>query len=219
MFAPPYHLRRCSGFSLVELLVGIAVIAVLIAFSLVGVGQMRERGNAVKCLGNLRQIAIAMEGYLGEHNRAYPQQDPYMNTSQPTWWGGIAPYLNWPRPLSANPNAAKGTIGHCPSHMEQPGSFSYVGNSFFFTDPSQPPVRAINVVFPQRKLLIYEVHTASWWPPTGIPTNGTGKAPFIPAYSYGAHGKATAQLYADGHAALFTDDGSSRGWADWNPGM
>jgi len=60
------------AFTLVELLVVIAVVASLLCLLLVATGRMRENATAASCLGNLRQIHHAATIYMGEHNGYLP---------------------------------------------------------------------------------------------------------------------------------------------------
>jgi prepilin-type N-terminal cleavage/methylation domain-containing protein/prepilin-type processing-associated H-X9-DG protein len=60
------------GFSLVELLVVISVIALLIALLLPSLSRSRQAAQRVACLSNLRQMAIAAQAYVNENKGSYP---------------------------------------------------------------------------------------------------------------------------------------------------
>src|SRR5258708_614150 len=57
------RLRRLVGFTLVELLVVIGIIAVLMAIVLPTFSKARESANTVKCLANMRSLAQACMNY------------------------------------------------------------------------------------------------------------------------------------------------------------
>jgi prepilin-type processing-associated H-X9-DG protein len=59
--------RPTHGFTLLELLVIIAMIGVLLALFLPAVQSSREAARRAQCTGNLQQIALAMNSYLGVH--------------------------------------------------------------------------------------------------------------------------------------------------------
>ncbi len=62
---------RPRGFTLVELIVVVAMISVLLALSVSGLRAAREQTRAVVCASNLRQLLLSMNSYAGT-NGTFP---------------------------------------------------------------------------------------------------------------------------------------------------
>ena len=118
----PY--ARRSGFTLIEMLVVIAIIAVLAAILFPVFGRARENARRTVCLANLQQIGAAiaiyegdMGGFLpswslgttGTPNLSPPADKAHaMAAPRATWDGSIGSYLKSKEVLKcrSNPNAA-----------------------------------------------------------------------------------------------------------------
>jgi prepilin-type N-terminal cleavage/methylation domain-containing protein len=64
--------RRNSGFTLVELLVVIGIIAVLVSMLLPGLNKARTAAQQVSCMSNLRQIGFGFLQYANDNRGLYP---------------------------------------------------------------------------------------------------------------------------------------------------
>src|SRR4051794_15114928 len=73
-------LRRVRrGFTLVELLVVVGIIAVLVSILLPSLSRAREQAKQVQCLSNLRQLGLAFAMYTNNNKGFYPRATPRYN--------------------------------------------------------------------------------------------------------------------------------------------
>ena len=71
-----------DGFTLVEMLVVIAIIALLAGLLLPTLSRAKEAGRAAACIGNLHQIGLALQVYVdGNNNRLPVMRDRLVNTN------------------------------------------------------------------------------------------------------------------------------------------
>lgn len=73
-------IRDNRGFSLVELLIIMAVLALLIAIAIPNFRGMQAEGRKAKAQGDLRTIKVAIESYYKNHGNQYPAEDNYQST-------------------------------------------------------------------------------------------------------------------------------------------
>ncbi|MFY8217334.1 MAG: type II secretion system protein [Chthoniobacterales bacterium] len=73
------HTRRASGaFTLIELLIVVAIIGMLVALTAPAIENARERAESAKCLTNLRNIGVAVLSYVADNDNRFPiiETDP-----------------------------------------------------------------------------------------------------------------------------------------------
>ena len=98
--------RRPGGFTLVELLVVVAIIALLATMVIPSVGRALDYARKVECISNLRSINTAFAMYLTEHQgRFFPYQE-HVDGGTLWYWGyepqGGAGLPEGQRPIEKN---------------------------------------------------------------------------------------------------------------------
>ena len=180
------------GFTLVELLVVIGVIALLLSILMPSLRKARAMAMRLACASNLKQIDLAVNLYLNGNENTYPcAQDPV--STAPAYWlwmgrgwrGFVEPYLGGSIDAN-NPSAL-----FCPQDRiakDKYESTSYAYSMAFYHSPEQIddmnspadtynnpqpsiPQRSMDVARPSGKILIGEWlsnHSAiyddkGWW--------------------------------------------------------
>ena len=121
----PGNGRRRYGFSMSELLVVMAVIAILVSLVIGSLGRARELSRIAVCLSNLHQMALAANEFASRNHGAMPSDNFTLNG---TWVRELAPYYN---------NVATTTI--CPDAAIPSGGVGTAGLAWGAINMSGPP--------------------------------------------------------------------------------
>lgn len=158
-----------NGFTLIELLVVITIIAVLIGLLLPAVQSAREAARRVGCTNNLKQLALALHGYVDVHGvfplgsyMMKPPGDPYGKPNsgrhEHSIWLRVLPFLEQ-QPAYAAFNSQV--------HYESEPNYTTIGTDLtVLWCPSDPLVAGsvVSPTFPMRHTS-YRGSSGTWTSP------------------------------------------------------
>ena len=217
----PVPFKRNSGFSLIELLVAVAVIGILAALLFPWVKTATSSAKGAECLGKLKNLGVTAQAYISDNNGLLPLgvdtgiSDGYNNQN---WMYNLGPYLDIPVEKNAgNQPFTKAFL--CPEDPSraprQLRTYRYVKSypspqslaKAAYPRGNYVPTRNSEIARPStfatimcvaytgsRQLEIWKFDEAFYDEPTDRQNPSD-----LPSPHYG--GKARNILYADGHAA------------------
>ena len=153
------------GFTLVELLVVIGIIAILVSILLPTLARAREAANTVKCAANLRSVGQGICMYLAQNKETFPLAYHYRHP--PGGSGPLEPtdptygYLHWSSYIyGTKPGQTPAEAFRCPSLMR--GGLPPTNPSAADRDDGQQndPDAGANVIDLQVGRLAYTVNEA-----------------------------------------------------------
>ena len=226
--------KRTLGFTLVELLVVVAIIALLVSILLPTLGKAKEQTRMVICMSNLRSLGLSFTFYTGANDNWWPpvgwDRDVLYNGPWSPYWDKILHQCRYYDNLD---------LLHCPSdHLDRSAYYenlgipvearyprSYAMNqrvSYLGLTPDWPGrvTKATEVTDPGDTILVAEAWDSRWWssyePNIYNQDNGCAVWPGYNASYPGRNREATMDvhrnndaanyLFCDGHVTLMSDD-------------
>jgi prepilin-type N-terminal cleavage/methylation domain-containing protein len=122
-------LRRRSAFTLIEILVVVAIISILAALLLPALSSAKARSKQVGCINNLKQLALGFQMYAADNEGRLPENTPNApNGGGTNSWvlGNLkeaaqATNLAFIRQSKLFPYASQVSAYHCPADLSQAG--------------------------------------------------------------------------------------------------
>jgi prepilin-type N-terminal cleavage/methylation domain-containing protein/prepilin-type processing-associated H-X9-DG protein len=188
-------MRKCGvppadrGFTLIELLCVIVIIMIIVSMALPAYSNFRDKGDGVTCSSNLRQIAAALQAYVGQNDNTFPQIEP--NPNQPIYTPPQQGILN-----TLSPYGLTAGVVQCPADVRLP-QFNYYkkwGTSYMWQPYIDDELQSAPQLFTRRGQI-------------GVPL-GKIIVCFDVEQVHGIHSNFVSKknyLYADGHVRNYWD--------------
>lgn len=185
----------CKKFTIIELLVVVAIIGILVSLMLPSLSKAREKVKQAACLSNSKQISIATTSYIMNHN-AYGPSDSGNNRWHMKLMAGSY--------LPEAPSNATSPVLTCPSG-EQLGNpnLTNIAMNWYVTGKNQTNVTVsikpiLNATASETCLLIDNY--TFWWSTTNWHMNNNIVVDEPNAGNMARHQLKANVTYLDGHA-------------------
>lgn len=218
---PMWGRRSVGAFTLVELLVVMAIIGVLAALLLPALRIATRSAQRVRCVGNLRQLGIAAQLYWGDQGgRTFRWKGEASNGGRWFWFGWLQTGREGERRLDRTQGALYSYLGGdgievCPAmdytsrklKLKATGAaYGYGYNIELSAEPPEPPVDTTGIRSPERTVLFADAAQVNVFQFPASPDN-----PLLEEFYYLSqteatvhfrHGRNANAVFCDGHVQL-----------------
>jgi len=185
---------KLRAFSLVELLVVVAIIGVLSTLGLAATRGVTEKSKTTRCLNDLRQVGTATQLYVGENSGRFPDTSHQVGRS---WTNTLAAFLK------------TNFLGRCPAvRQHRSTNLTYAWNDCL-TDANGNGIMVATFRRPSATIVVAELATNQRGEhfhfagirggPSRISANQ-----FRGFVNVECHGTGANYLFADGHVEFIT---------------
>ena len=128
---PKRQIARNQGFTLIEMLVVVAIIALLATLMVPAVSRAMLAARRTQCMSNMRQVGMAVLSFAAENNGRLP---PTRHTAaeEEAWIFQLRPYLSDVDEIRISPADPRGA-----ERLRRNGT-SYLANDLIFDVPTDP---------------------------------------------------------------------------------
>jgi prepilin-type N-terminal cleavage/methylation domain-containing protein/prepilin-type processing-associated H-X9-DG protein len=149
---------RSDGFTLLELLVTIAILTLLVTILLPTLDAALDYARGAECLNNLRNISVAALLYAADHEDLVPRGN------RPYWFLVFLPYL---RDDAARGDFRRVRYYRCPNYPDEREVVHYVVSDFGFCGELDVTGYSIDEATPLTSIEIpwQTIYESGWWRP------------------------------------------------------